>query len=253
MSKLFDFIDYLNKPLEKLTIEEYLPIVEQLIHPEQDAPENLYHYTTASGLLGIIKNQCLWSTDAKYLNDFSEIKYGLQILKSTIKELTESEFSSDTQYCTTLQLFLDTIFQHLTSSYNIYFTCFCSKGNLLSQWRAYGKNSGFALEFSFEELSHLKASYTGKPLSTFLAKIVYDEKSQKEILRIILRNIKYAIDKGILRNSFSTYEDERKNYVLEVLHYFLLAVIPQFKDNSFSEEEEWRLITYTHKEIPDYE
>ena len=38
-------------------------------HPE------LFHYTNAAGLAGIIKNQTLWATHYAYLNDSEEIKH----------------------------------------------------------------------------------------------------------------------------------------------------------------------------------
>lgn len=35
--------------------------------------ENLYHYTTWDGLLGILQTQTLWATHYKFLYDYSEI------------------------------------------------------------------------------------------------------------------------------------------------------------------------------------
>ena len=36
-------------------------------------PEGLlYHYTTQHGLLGILKQKCIWATHIRYLNDTSE-------------------------------------------------------------------------------------------------------------------------------------------------------------------------------------
>ena len=35
----------------------------------------LFHYTGAAGLAGIIQSQTLWATHYEYLNDSEEIKY----------------------------------------------------------------------------------------------------------------------------------------------------------------------------------
>ena len=38
----------------------------------QAQQELLYHYTTQEGLLGILRDKCIWATDIRYLNDTSE-------------------------------------------------------------------------------------------------------------------------------------------------------------------------------------
>ena len=40
--------------------------------PGPTEPELLYHYTTQKGLLGILKDKCIWATHIRYLNDTSE-------------------------------------------------------------------------------------------------------------------------------------------------------------------------------------
>ncbi len=39
-------------------------------------PDHLYHYTDARGLIGIVTQAVLWATDAEFLNDAQELKYG---------------------------------------------------------------------------------------------------------------------------------------------------------------------------------
>ena len=45
----------------------------------EPAPDRIYHYTDDAGLRGIIEHGSLWCTDVAYLNDPSEIKYGVSI------------------------------------------------------------------------------------------------------------------------------------------------------------------------------
>lgn len=42
------------------------------IHPE------LFHYTNAEGLIGIIESQSIWATHYAYLNDSEEIRHFLK-------------------------------------------------------------------------------------------------------------------------------------------------------------------------------
>ena len=39
----------------------------------------LFHYTTVAGLQGIIENNCLHASAAYFLNDSSEIEYGIRV------------------------------------------------------------------------------------------------------------------------------------------------------------------------------
>src|ERR1035441_9565471 len=51
-----------------------------------DVPAVLYHYTTAEGLLGILNEQAFWATDCEFLNDSSEMRYGLQLFTHKLRE-----------------------------------------------------------------------------------------------------------------------------------------------------------------------
>lgn len=53
----------------------------------QEAGSNLvYHYTTPEGLKGIIEGRCLWATNVNYLNDVSEYRHGVDIIREEIKK-----------------------------------------------------------------------------------------------------------------------------------------------------------------------
>ena len=51
----------------------------------------LFHYTNSEGLLGIIKNGEFWATHHKFHTDETEIKYGIELLKSKMREYSENE------------------------------------------------------------------------------------------------------------------------------------------------------------------
>jgi hypothetical protein len=42
-------------------------------------PQDLYHYTSANGLVGMLQDNRLWATNASYLNDFSELLYAQEL------------------------------------------------------------------------------------------------------------------------------------------------------------------------------
>ncbi len=51
------------------------------------APDLIYHYTDAAGFVGIVERNELWSTDAGFLNDSTELVYINEILAEVIAEL----------------------------------------------------------------------------------------------------------------------------------------------------------------------
>ena len=53
---------------------------------EKRCPEYLYHYTNFKGLEGILKEDCLWATDAHTTNDSSEIHHGVKLLLNYLKK-----------------------------------------------------------------------------------------------------------------------------------------------------------------------
>src|SRR5436305_1025961 len=56
-------------------------------------PNTVYHYTTADGFVGIIREMTLRATNFSFLNDPSEVQYGkelaVQYLASTLSDLIE--------------------------------------------------------------------------------------------------------------------------------------------------------------------
>ena len=99
----------------------------------------LFHYTTAEGLKGIIENNELWASSAYFLNDSSEVMYGYGVVKEVLEEWIKS--CGRGEYSMALGFARDLLrgFGHDLLNKNIidpiYLACFCEDGNLLSQWR----------------------------------------------------------------------------------------------------------------------
>lgn len=139
---------------------------------------SLFHYTTASGLIGIISQRVLWATHANYLNDTAELKI--------LSDLLTPQISQEFRQCIPKLIAANAFLPGLLNSYGesiydsearnacravmraieavapMYVTSFCmhavgseeSRHGLLSQWRGYGRG-GFAIEFDESELDRL--------------------------------------------------------------------------------------------------
>ncbi len=129
------------------------------------------HYTTYEGLCGILRTQKLWATHYKFLNDSSELSHGRQhiadIFKKNISSLPDTDrffnVNSDT---------LDIIW-NLLSPQEFFITSFCGipknddtynlgMDGLLSQWRGYGNNKGFAIVFDSKILAESYQRFSKK-------------------------------------------------------------------------------------------
>jgi len=112
----------------------------------------IYHYTSAEGLYGILKEQHIRMTNTSFLNDVSELRHGYELYfnaeffegkNSTMKSLLEFEIRKKLMF-------------------NPSFICsFTQKKDDLRQWMSYCPDGGYAIGF---ELSDLKKS---NPLITF--------------------------------------------------------------------------------------
>jgi Protein of unknown function (DUF2971) len=137
--------------------------------------ESLFHYTTATGLIGIVRDRVLWSTHANYLNDTGELKILTELLTPQIS----LEFRDAVPKLSAVGAFLPglltsfgeslydseaknvcrSVIRAIEQIAPLYITSFCMhrpgseehEHGLLSQWRGYGRG-GFAIEFDEREL-----------------------------------------------------------------------------------------------------
>ena len=56
----------------------------------------LYHYSSTSGLLGMIKSKSIWMSNIRYQNDIEEYKYIFYLTNEILK--TEYNYSDDQLY-----------------------------------------------------------------------------------------------------------------------------------------------------------
>jgi hypothetical protein len=140
---------------------------------------SIFHYTGASGLLGIIESDSLFATDYRYLNDSSEgtvVKdLLLPIFEAEIAEITpkliekgwlNKEFYDD-YGIGGHRMQAEAMYRSLSKATDnvspFFVLSFCRhdegssafEHGLLSQWRGYAQGSGFAIEFDEEGLDAL--------------------------------------------------------------------------------------------------
>jgi len=215
----------------------------------------LYHYTDYSGLSGIIKGECLWLSKLNFLNDYTELTYGLSIFNECLNQLEQTIKKNGLfptrdiayRFLQLRMLFVD--MNDGKDSPLLFSISFCKKNNLLSQWRAYTKkDDSYCIEFDANTLFSDKHLFPhNEPY--VLRKILYSPKKQLNIamnlLTIIWDEFKLLNFKSLEAIKYDQSEMAYRMSLNEVVYHIASC----FKHPDFREEEEYRMI----RSIPVYE
>lgn len=195
-------------------------------------PSRLYHYTTIDGLVGITSTGSLWASDARFMNDSSELSYAIGLIKEIIDEV----FSGVKDEA--LKKLLSNSSGHAKTFANAerpFIACFCEIDDLLSQWRGYGTDKA-PVSLGLD----LRA--TSLPKRTFLRKVIYDPEEQRRLVRAVVE-IWLGTIKTLLNRNDSIWPSEvPPSLAVSALQGALAEHHLCFKHPTFSEEKEWRLI-----------
>lgn len=199
-------------------------------------PEFVYHYTDVRALMSIFTTKQFWATNAVYTNDQTEILHSLLQLKRLVEE---EPVDRDMDPAADSMLRVAEDFYTIVEAYLV---CFCNDGDLLSQWRGYGQQGGYALGIETKGLADLLRS--GRVL---LMPIIYNLAEQDRLIRdlvnrwrTVFKDIPAEVDGNQLR---------RIGAFVFAQCFAMLAVC--FKSEAFQEEKEWRLVYRRQVTLPD--
>lgn len=213
-----------------------------------EVPDLLFHYTTASGMRGILDSTRLWATNYRFLNDVSEVSHGANLFESLIQERlakAQSEIVSE---------FLGRTLRTANGfdgMLDCYIACFCERDDLLNQWRTYaGSGGGYALGFTTKEIGR-RWGQLGRAQDFVLRRVIYDVDQQKILLSEVIDKTMKVLDdctKGVSVAEANNLIARCCQFVrAEVANYLL-----SFKHPAFSIEKEWRLCHVTAPEVEDH-
>jgi Protein of unknown function (DUF2971) len=197
-------------------------------------PDDLYHYTSADGLLGIIDRRALRGSNIWYLNDRREFSLALDLCRIIIEE------RSDTMQERFERGLLIALGEALENSgdTDVFVGSFAEDGDQLSQWRGYcPKGGGYSVGFVLARLEQI----VKQDRRFVLAPVVYAREAQLVIMnRLVDSAITYG--NGLWENS---HGDLKRVYsaVYQEFASLIAVVSPLIKDSSFHEEAEWRLVS----------
>lgn len=204
------------------SFEKYL---YQTVFPMQP-PENIYHYTTQKGILGIVTRREMWATQVHFLNDKNEVFLTFKLLERELKKQAGRAQNP------AIKAILNNIRHNLPriDQGHICIASFCEESDLLSQWRGYGnQGKGYAIGFNLKELTHI-----AKRQNFVLWPCVYNTALQMEL-------VTYLIDSWC--REFGGHKTVQHEKMLAIINTSVCQLAPIIKDESFSEEKEWRLVS----------
>jgi Protein of unknown function (DUF2971) len=208
-----------------------------------DLPEILCHYTSQTGLKGMLNEKTIWASKIHYLNDSKEFALALKLARDEVTERINAAPSK--VGCSHLELLQDTIYT--IEGVNTCVCCFSKRGDALSQWRGYGGgDAGFSVGFTREWFMRVKET-----LGLSLIRCIYDPERQQRL-------IQDTIDEFFATNADKEpdYWDRNRGYVdpgtprtfVALPHAGndfatrLAQIAPRVKHKSFKDEIEWRLV-----------
>ncbi|TGD74765.1 DUF2971 domain-containing protein [Mangrovimicrobium sediminis] len=196
----------------------------------QAPQETLYHYTSLSGLLGIVGSGELRASDIRYMNDSAELRHTLDLVASHLSQRILAGVDNPTL----LNQLLEWLTHRIASGPMIFGASFRANGNLLSQWRGYsvhgkGVSLGFAPGFIAE-----RAASQGFQVGRCL----YGEDEQRQLIERVVDAIE-----ALAAQMPEAAQHRDWSPVFERAEEDLLRMAAVLKHPSFEEEQEWRIVS----------
>lgn len=226
---------------------------------ENDVNNNVYHYTNIDSLEQIIKNQTLWISKSSYLNDKTELNYTFDLIYKIYgngkkyKNITKKRINA----------IIDMIKNSLEESYILSFSV---NSDSLILWGNYSKFEGYNLDFNIKKLFHritdgkvyittnekdhngkfkkikIDRNHNKKKISIVSGKIIYKLEEQKKIIEHQLNCLDYLYENYYTSAKISKDYKNKFYSIIIKLCQTLATYVQLFKDPSFEQEEEYRIL-----------
>ena len=178
----------------------------------------LYHYTNATGLLGILEGG-IWASSVYHLNDSGEFRFAMSLIGERVQQRFKGENRAVNQKYDQMLFVLQEMYVPIQA----YVASFSEEGDQLSQWLTYPRaQNGYAIGLSPGQFDLARTE------GFQLVPCVYDRQEQDRLADAI-------VDAWVVLPSEG--EDFEK-----ALQENILTAAAAIKHPGFEQEAEWRLI-----------
>jgi hypothetical protein len=225
-----------RSPTHRLALPQAVRAFRRAITPvagftrDDFMPGSLYHYTTAAGLEGIIRQRKLRATNFSFMNDPSEVQHG--------RELVEEVLAERLRKATGIE---EIFFQFVVANFNlemlaeIYVCCFTKLRDDLSQWRAYGASASERYAIGFDS-ERLEGAASSQPDATF-AQVEYEpDKQAQSVNNLLDRAVAFIKQRRHVDNLLSQFGESAASQ--------LAGLVPALKVRAYKPEREWRVVIW---------
>lgn len=211
----------------------------------------VYHYTNVVGLRGIIDSRSIWASDYHFLNDASEIVFGLQILEMLTASRHGIAGYFDNELRQELLMALAMTIEG-RNNYYVFSASFCRKGNLLSQWRGYSGQDGIAIGFrrDFLERRARNNGFVSGPVHYYFSPVETNVDllnqwlgTRAAALQETLQGLEERVRAELEEDEGDLLDTLVRGRRAEHIDRWILETAAFIKHPTFSEEAEWRCIT----------
>lgn len=210
-----------------------------MIH-DSGLPDVLYHYTSNSAFLSILRSRELRLSALSQSNDSLEGKWCKHALHA---ECREQNIHQDRR-----QEIID-YFQYLCDWVMGYGFCLSTNPDQLSQWRGYADDGrGVAIGFDRSELLKMAQSASLGTGKIELKKVLYDPAEHRRLIAPIVQKLleitqNLPVDAPVRSDlKILSKENIQEAQSIRSAVLALIGSIFQLKGSAFAEEDEWRIL-----------
>jgi hypothetical protein len=189
-------------------------------------PPELFHYTGAYAFEQIVTCGKLRATNFRYLDDPTEVAYGLELLQPELEQASDTSRSA-------LRAFWQRTSASVAASAlsDFYVCCFSGMEDDVSQWRAFGAGAArYAIGFDSDSFYDVASRAGGR-----FDRVVYKRNKQ-------LDEIRRVIDKARLFLARRRITSAHVEQLAAVAARHLVRHITRFKSPKYAAEKEWRIV-----------
>ncbi len=200
----------------------------------------LTHYTTLDGLLGIVNNNGFWLSDHRFLNDEEEFENGRNLAIKILGKLI-----STNRYVLFRKILELVLFDLKNHAEMPYFICsFSTKKDCLDLWKWYSK-SEIGISIVLDTKFDAPESHFGMIPIVMTSKVVYNDRTKCKIILNDIRNFykEFIID---FENDQKRVEREDLVWSSALMNQLIFNFI-NFKHAEFESESELRIVVSAYR------